>query len=269
MTDIVSIRASSWWDLFDCAARWHYKHVDGLRTPVSFSGHLGISLHKATAKFDQRRIDQPHANDNDVTEAIETFVDALAKPEYDVAPDDDAPPKAEEIGRKLTATYCTKVSPRYQFAAVEMSVDGLDIVTEHLTIRMTGTADRLRVRNVGRGVAVSDLKSGVKAVRTDGTAETKGHKAQLGAYELLAEQKLGEPIVADAEIIGLQTTSKARIGTATVSGAKEMMVGSAGSPGMIEIAASMLRSGLLPPNPKSMLCSPKYCPGWSRCKWHE
>jgi hypothetical protein len=49
---------------------------------------------------------------------------------------------------------------------------------------------------------------------------------------------------------------------------KGPLLGDEHQPGLIQIAASMLRTGLFPPNPKSTLCSRKYCPAYaSHCKF--
>jgi hypothetical protein len=51
---------------------------------------------------------------------------------------------------------------------------------------------------------------------------------------------------------------------------KTPLIGDEEHPGLIEIAARMLKSGVFPPNPKSMLCSKKYCPAHAaHCRYHE
>jgi hypothetical protein len=47
------IRASSWPGLFDCAHRWYWQNIVGLRSPSSGKAWLGSSVHCGTAKFDQ------------------------------------------------------------------------------------------------------------------------------------------------------------------------------------------------------------------------
>ena len=48
-----------------------------------------------------------------------------------------------------------------------------------------------------------------------------------------------------------------------------MMVGTEEFPGLIQIGADMLRTGIFPPNPQSFTCSAKYCTRWSTCPYHE
>ena len=118
------------------------------------------------------------------------------------------------------------------------------------------------------------LKSGGRATEktADGgrRAVTKGHHIQLGIYTLMAEQASGERLDAPAEIIGLQTTKEAPVATGEVADVKTPLLGTEEHPGLIQIAARMLKDGIFPPNPKSMLCSAKYCPAYgTRCHYHD
>jgi len=174
---------------------------------------------------------------------------------------------------KLTARYCQEISPTRRYAAVELACDALDIGTEYGVVRVTGTTDRIRIADDGR-MGISDLKSGGRATEktADGgrRAVTKGHHIQLGIYTLMAEQASGERLDAPAEIIGLQTTKEAPVATGEVADVKTPLLGTEEHPGLIQIAARMLRDGVFPPNPKSMLCSAKYCPAYgSRCRYHD
>lgn len=265
--NVFTVRASSWGEFFDCSLRWYYKHVEGVTAPSSMAAHLGTALHESTAAFDAGRI---NGSPLSIADSTDVFVDALHRPAYEVAPDESMPIKtAESIGIRLHSRYCAEVSPQFTWKAVEIQIDGIDVVTEYATIRLTGKADRLRVRATSGGVGISDVKSGKRAVGTNGIAVTKGHRPQLGTYELLTEQVLGEPITEDAQIIGMQTTDKARVGVGSIKGARALMVGDGETEGLISIAARMMKAGLFPPNPKSFLCSRKYCPAWNLCKYHD
>ena len=70
-------------------------------------------------------------------------------------------------------------------------------------IALTGTTDR--VRETPAGLGISDLKTGGRAVGTDGRAVTQGHAVQLGVYELLASHAMGLDITAPAQIVGMNT----------------------------------------------------------------
>lgn len=82
--------------------------------------------------------------------------------------------------------------------------------------------------------------------RPDGTVRTAGHAAQIGVYELLAGAAIGQPITAPAEIIGLQvakTDKGRRAAVGVITGARELLVGTEEQPGLLQMAARMIRSG--------------------------
>lgn len=266
MNRIIPIRASSLGELFDCGARWEAKHIRGLRTPKSGKAQIGTALHRSTGAFDQSTLDGAGLKAEDCEGEL---VDAIRKPDEDVQWDDDLDADdAEKIGRALHLKYCTTIAPHQNYAAVEVKCDSL--VIADLGIALTGTTDR--IRRVGDGFGISDLKTGKTAVRADGHVETAGHAMQIGTYELMAERASGLAITEDAEIIGMQTgkTDKAqRVGTGRITGARDMLVGEDDSPGALEMAARTIHSGVFPGNPNSMLCHAKYCPIYHTCKWRK
>ena len=181
---------------------------------------------------------------------------------------------ADGLSIALTARYCETIAPARQYAAVELACESLDIATDHGTVRITGTTDRIRVLPDG-SMGIADLKTGGRATEKtpDGgrRAVTKGHHLQLGIYTLMAEAASGERLDAPAEIIGLQTTKDAPVATGEVADVKTPLLGTDEAPGIIEIAAGILKSGVFAPNPKSMLCSGKYCAAHAhgKCIYHD
>lgn len=267
-TPSLTVRASSWAGLFDCAYKWEGIHLLKMRNVVGLRAALGTAIHAGTAAFDTARLTGDTVTAND---AAGVFVDKLRDPEneYDPSRDDLSVPEAERVGITLLTKYCFEVSPRYNFVAVEMETKPLDIDCGNgVTVRLTGTMDRARVRKGDHGVGIADLKSGSAAVQK-GVAVTKGHSAQIGTYELLYEHTTGEQITDDAEIIGLKTKGTAEIATGIVKNAKRVMVGTEDQPGLIEFAAEMFKSGRFYPNPKSLLCSANYCPRYATCHFHD
>ncbi|MDN7803144.1 RecB family exonuclease [Burkholderia gladioli] len=262
------VRASSWAALFECAYRWEGIHLLGMRNVVGLRAALGTAIHAGTAVYDQGVLDGSGLTADDAAGA---FIDKLHDPsnEYNPLTDDLTLREAERIGIALTVKYCLEVAPRYQFIAVEMETKPLDIdCGGGITIRLTGTMDRARVRRTALGPGIADLKSGARAV-ADGAAVTKGHGPQIGTYEMLYEHTTGELIADTAEIIGLKTKGTPEIATAPVKNGKRAMLGEGGEPGLIEFAADMFRTGRFYPNPKSLLCDAKYCPRYGSCKFHE
>jgi hypothetical protein len=235
-----------------------------MKNTVGLRAALGTAIHAGSAAFDQARISGDTVTAND---AAGVLVDKLRDPEneFDPAKDDLTMRDAESIGISLLTKYCGEVSPKYHFVAVEMETKPLDIDCGNNTvIRLTGTMDRARIKKSSHGIGIADLKSGSAAVQK-GVAVTKGHGAQVGTYELLFEHTTGESITSEAEIIGLKTKGAAEIATGTISNAKRIMTGDQDNPGLIEFAADMFRTGRFYPNPKSLLCSDKYCPRYKSC----
>lgn len=262
---LVTVRASSVPELFDCAARWYAKHIDGLTRPSSGPAHLGTSLHASTAAFDQSRIDGRNITADD---AAGVFVDTLRHPERDVEWGDDRVADAEAIGLRLHGIYCRDWAPREHYVGVEIQCDSLDVDCGPVVIRLTGHTDRVRLAGEGRH-GIVDLKSGRRAVGADGRAVTKGHGLQTAVYELLAEEATGQPMAAPAQITGLQTTRQARVGVGTIHAARRALLGTPEQPGALHAAAQYFATGTFPGNPRSYLCSPKYCPAYANCHWRE
>ncbi len=233
--------------------------------PASGASQLGTAIHAGAAAFDAGKI-----NDTGITvdEAAGAVVDAIYRPEHDVKWDEEKPSDAEKIGIALHRKYCTTISPARDYAAVEIQCDALEITD--LGIILTGTIDRLRV--VESGYGITDIKSGKTAVSADGTVSTSQHVFQVGAYELMAEAASGLQITGPAEIVGMQTgkTDKAqRVGTAKIAGARELLLGDGKIPGVLEHASRILHSGVFYGNPRSMLCSSKFCPVFTNCHFRK
>lgn len=263
-TRIVVVRASSFGTLLDCAHRWEGEQVMGLRTKPKARTQLGTALHASTAVFDNSRM---KGNDLTADDTAGVFVDQLRYPDDPVDWTDENPDKLEKIGLDLHGQYCNTISPKYEFRAVEMNVGALDVEVGGIIMRLTGTMDRSRVRK-GAGLGVNDLKTGKRAV-TKGRASTKGHAAQLGIYELVTEKSLHEPVTEPARIVGLQTSGNPHIGEADINGARGQLIGNDKEPGLLEMGAMYLKTGLFPPNPRSMLCGEKYCGRWSVCRFRD
>ena len=265
--NLVTIRASALPDFFDCPARAEAKHLLGKRMPMGGAALLGKAIHKSTAVFDESNIKGQGIK---VHEAAAAAVDAIRKPDEEVLlEEDESPTQLESIALALHSRYCTEVAPRQRYVAVEARCERLEITD--IGLALTGTTDRIRAVNNGHGIA--DLKSGKTAVRADGHVETKGHRYQIGVYELLAEKASGIPITEGGQVVGLQVAKTERGQRVAVSepiqGARDVLVGEPGSRGVLEILAHQIHAGIFPGNPRSMLCGEKYCPIYNTCKFRK
>jgi hypothetical protein len=268
MRNMVTVRASALGDFLDCPARAEAKHLLGKKTPQSPGALLGSAIHRSTAVYDESQLNG--AVGLKIEEAAAAAVDAIHKPTEDVAyGEDESAQDLEDIALALHGRYCLEIAPNQTYAAVEVKCERLEITD--IGLALTGTTDR--IRKVGDGHGIADLKSGKTAVRADGHVETKGHRYQLGVYELLAEKASGIPITAGGQIIGLQTGKTARgqrvANSEPIMGARDVLIGEPDSPGVLEIVAHQIHAGIFPGNPRSMLCHEKYCPIYATCKFRR
>lgn len=266
---LVSIRASSLSDLLDCPARWEARHIKNMRKPSGPGAILGRAVHASTALYDQSRMDGAGLTPDEAAGAV---VDTIHRPEEDVdwaLEGDITPHLAEQIGLDLHSRYCSEVAPTQKYLGVEIVCEDLEITD--LGLILTGTTDRVRKDILGR-IGIADLKTGGKAVSASGMVNTKGHGVQIAVYEILASHAIGEALTAPAQIVGLQTakTPKGRrVAIGEIQSAMLALVGSEDSPGILEHASKIIHSGLFFGNPRSYLCSEKYCPAWAICNYRS
>lgn len=260
------IRASSLGELFDCPARWASKHIEGRRCPTSAAAQLGRAIHASTAVFDQSTLDGSGIT---ADEAAGAAVDAIHRPDEDIEWEDSSPSEAEGIAVAVHRKYCLEIAPKQNYKAVEILCNSLEI--SDLDITLTGTTDRIIETDDGLGIA--DIKTGKTAVAADGTVKTAGAAFQLGVYELLAEAAAGVPITAPAQVVGMniaKTDKGQRIAiSAPVVGAREVLLGEDGVPGILETASQIIKAGMFFGNPRSMLCNVKYCPSFNICNYRR
>ncbi len=260
----ISIRASSLSDMLDCPARWEAKFINGKRLPSGPEAVLGHAVHAGTAVFDESEMTGAGLTIDDAAGAV---VDTVHHPEEDVDWADTNPSQVEKTALGLHELYCTEISPKVTYKAVELTCEPLSL--EDLGITLTGTTDRIYVDEWG-DLGVADIKTGKAVVGTDGTVKAGKHAAQIAIYELLASTSLGMPITAPAQIFGLQagkTAKGRRAGVGVIEGARDILLGDEYSPGILEIVSKMLKAGAFYGNARSMLCSEKFCPVYGTCRW--
>lgn len=250
-------------ELWDCPARWEAKHVLGMRMPTGGAAQLGTAVHAGTAIYDQSVLNGQMVPASDIADVV---VDTIWNPSTDVDWGESSPKEAEPIALALYRKYCDQIAPQFDYVGIEEDCEDLSI--PELGIRLTGTTDRVYQDPITGEYGIADLKTGKSAVNSDGVVKTSGHASQIAVYEILAEQATGLPITAQAKIIGLATakTAKAqRVGVGSIDGAKSLLIGDDTHRGLLEIAATMIKSGVFYGNPRSSLCSKKYCVRYDNC----
>jgi len=251
---VQKIRASSWPTLFDCSLRWYFENIEGLTNPSSTAARVGTAVHAGTAVFDRG------ASSSDAADAAHA---AFMSPEGDVEPigqlDTNA---ASAVARRTTIGYATTFGRR-AFSHIEVEVPECVVSTIHGDILLTGHVDRVLNQQV------RDVKTGEQRVTKAGEVRVGADFLQMGVYAVMARAELGDDISPHVTIIG-GSTSHYTWGEITIANAVQMLLGDAQNEGIIEIAAKMMRHGVFPPNPKSLMCSAKYCAAHSqgKCRFH-
>lgn len=266
--DVITIRASSLSDLFDCPHRWHAKHVLGIRLPAGPQARLGTSIHVGAQVYDTGVMNnEPVSIDDAAGELVKELYSKVDGENGDIDWGDESPERLEKVALALHSKYCSEIGKTAHYKAVELRCHPITLTD--LGIKLTGSVDRIYINDCGE-YGISDIKTGAAAVSANGTVKTNVHVAQLGVYNLLAEHALGRDISADAQIIGLNTGKTPvaqRVGVGTIPNPKAVLIGDEGRAGILEHAAMIIKSGSFYANPRSMLCSPKYCPAYSICKY--
>jgi len=263
------LRASSLSDLLDCPQRWYAKQVLGKSFPFSSRAELGTSIHAATAAYDRSVLlgeDPSPALDNALGVFHDTFRQVESQWKADPSNADFPYRTADNTGHALVTRYCLEVAPQFKYRYVELTLKHLDVEVDGVEIRLTGSTDR--VAETPEGLGIVDLKSGKSRVNSSSEVITKD-KAQLGIYTLLAEQSIGERVSGPAFIVGLDTSNQKVAVSQPISGARDLLVGEPGKPGLLHVAGMYLKTGIFPPNPSSRLCSRQYCPHYDDCNAHD
>jgi hypothetical protein len=265
--DSYRVRASSIAAFFDCPLRWATIHLDGVTSPASSAARIGTAVHRSTAAYDQAKLDGEEPTIEDTADVV---LDTIRDPDEEVDWGGMPERKAVAIGIGCHTKYCSEIAPTADYEYVEQGLDDLAITipvagTGPVEIVLTGTLDRIRREAIGGNVhhGICDVKTGARAA----SAVPGRHKAQLGVYELLADQSLGIQADLNAQIIGLQTSSRYDAVIHEVAGAREALLGSPDEPGLLTFMASMLKRGIFYGNASSFLCSEKYCPNHESCKF--
>ncbi len=264
-TDFVRVRASSLSTLFDCPAAWAARHLDNKPMASSSKALIGNAVHHSAAVYDVSKLQETGITINDAADAA---MDYVQNPPFEVDWADDSKRDAERTVMKLHQAYCTQIAPKMDYVAIESTCDGISF--SDLRITLTGTTDRIYSRFLG-GYGILDVKTGAAVINKDQFIDTGPHIAQMGVYELLAEQTNDITIDEPALIAGMSTSVKEpRVGLSQpINGAKRLLLGNPdeGEKGILAIAADIIHSGNFYGNPRSMICHKQYCPNFYTCKF--
>lgn len=257
MSEAIDIRASSIASIIDCPLRGLSIQLGLVKQlPSTAPACIGSACHDGTAVFDQAIIDGSPIS---IDEASEKVVAYIENPPEEVNWGNITLTQAINRALGVHLHYCAEISTCIEYEYVELPLGSVVIDAGGSLMRLTGTLDRVYRKNGGRGIL--DIKTGVRVM----SQKPGKHKGQLGVYEVLAEQTLGEKINLPGLIGRLQTSDDYEVDVAEVSDAKVALLGTDYQLGLIDHIGYMLKTGDWYGNPSSWLCSEKYCPLYFNC----
>lgn len=260
----IRLRASALGELFDDSLRWRARAIDGVQGRTFGRSHLGSAVHFGTADFDRQRVvvGNPDPDPAESVAQFKQYFDGDAGVHWlDIAKSD-----AYKIGLRLVSDYCTEVSHQYEWHVVEATCEPLLLTMDNgITFEITGTTDR--VYKMGSRYGISDFKSGYGIIGQDGEVDVDVHGPQLATYELLesiATRATGLDISLPAMVMGFSTRT-AEIKPRFVEHPRTLLFGDDTHMGYLEAASRIIEQGLFIGNPRSMLCSERYCGIYDTC----
>lgn len=261
-----NIRASSLAELFDCPARWEAKNVFGRTMAAGAAARLGTAVHEATTIFDYAALNGQSVT---IEQCDAVLHEQIWQPTEDVDWTDLDQNSAEKTAQGLVRRYISDIAPTQTYIGIEVRAEALTLADVGITL--TGTIDRIYETEDG-DLGIGDIKTGKTAVSADGTVKTAGHGLQMGVYTLLASHAIGEAMEAPARIYGLTTGKTAKgqhAGIGEIPNPTQALLGNETQVGMLYHAGQILKNGLFYGNPKSTLCSAKYCPAFQNCPFRK
>lgn len=219
---------------------------------------LGTAVHKSTALYD--------SGECSASDAADELIVALHEAE-DVIWDDITVQQAEDVGLLLHDDWCRRVSPEMQWIDIEITLESHVVEVDGIHIELTGTMDRVYLDRATMDAGPLDVKSGARVVAADGSVSFSAHIPQLEQYRLLYEIQNNLTLGGRAIIAALPTAG-ARAGHASLAevgaSSRELFVGPGGH---LETLAMYASADVWPGNPMSSLCTRRYCPVFTTCRW--
>ena len=255
----ISIRASSLSEFMDCQVRFKAKQLDGItmKWEKSPEAIIGSAVHLAVGYFDGCMINDADVTISDATEIAIEYVDGEWV-EADFNLPSSELERAKRLATESVMAYCWNLATSghgKQTFAVEPKLPPVTLHLSDIDVEITGTPDR--IYRVDHAFGIRDIKTGARAF------DIQGRAPQLGIYELIATQA-GFNISLPSQIISIGKPSSipAPITRVTnVTNAQEIAAyGNDSQPGLISAVARAARSDFFLGNPRSSLCSEKFCP---------
>jgi len=227
--------------------------------PSSPAALIGTAVHAGSAAYDVARKAGTPITLNDAASVARDAVEHPAE-EVDWRNDAHTPKGATDLAGTLTGAYVAQLADTMTFVSIEEQLPAATLRVQDVNITLTGHVDRIRIDESGT-VGIIDVKTGKKI-----NAAT--HRAQLGVYRTLATLAKPELSINGADEIIAISTSQGTVERIQLPGnAMDLLVGSEGKSGLLHHVATIVKGEAFYGNPRSQLCSEKYCPRHGVCSY--
>ncbi|MCK4820391.1 PD-(D/E)XK nuclease family protein, partial [bacterium] len=158
MSSPVKIRSSSIASIIDCPLRGLSIMLGLVKQLASTApATIGSAVHEGTASFDHATVTGYPINPDDAAGVV---VDYLKDHNDDTRWGKITPKEAERRALGVYTRYCTDISPKMKYEAVELPLTPMILDVNGVEIELTGTLDRVYK---AEGTGILDIKTGVNA----------------------------------------------------------------------------------------------------------
>lgn len=235
----------------ECPAKWYYKYLLELETPLTSSLALGRAVDEALSYHfrhkAQTREDLPAG---DVIEAFScAFAEQFAEAEL---AEDENPDDLHTLGEQLVNRYLAELAPSVQPALVERDGERVPAVQLPVSGEIAGVPVQGIVDLIAEDGTVIDLKTAAR--RMPGIPPD--YRLQLATYCRFTGASKAQ---LDC-MIKSKTVQTQRLSTEITEADQRFL------DAIYPAAHEAMRTGLYLPRRSSWMCSRRNCPFWRRCE---
>lgn len=235
----------------ECPAKWFYKYLLELPTPMTSSLALGRAVDEALSyNFRAKAETREDLPARDVVEAFScAFAEQIAQAEL---AEDESADDLHELGQQLVSRYLVELAPGVQPAIVERDGERVPAVQLPVSGEIAGVRVQGIIDLITEDGTVVDLKTAGR--RLPGVPPD--YRLQLATYCRLT----GHTAARLDCMIKTKTVQCQRITTAITDADQRYLEA------IYPTAYDAMRTGLYLPRRASWMCSRKNCPFWRRCE---
>lgn len=235
----------------ECPAKWYYKYLLELPTPMTSSLALGRAVDEALSyNFRQKAETRQDLPAGDVLEAFScAFAEQIAQAEL---AEGESADDLHDLGQQLVERYLVELAPDVQPALVERDGERVPAVQLPVAGQIAGVRVQGIIDLIDEDGTVVDLKTAGR--RLPGIPPD--YRLQLATYCRFTGARQGR---LDC-MVKTKTVQTQRL-TADITDADQRYLEA-----IYPTAYEAMRTGLYLPRRSSWMCSRRNCPFWRRCE---